>query len=101
MTAQLIDGKAVAAKVQREVSEAAAAFRAEHGRVPALHVILVGDDPGSAVYVRNKERSLAASGLTGHVLHLPASTTEAEIVQHVRGLNADDAVDGILVQLPL
>lgn len=101
MTAQLLDGKAVAATVQREVSQAVAAFQAEHGRVPALHAMLVGDDPGSAVYVRNKERALAASGMTSRVLRLPATTTEAELLQHVRALNSADDVDGILVQLPL
>ncbi|HET6340418.1 MAG TPA: bifunctional 5,10-methylenetetrahydrofolate dehydrogenase/5,10-methenyltetrahydrofolate cyclohydrolase [Polyangiales bacterium] len=101
MTAQLIDGKAIAAKVQREVSESVAAFQAEHGRVPALHAILVGDDPSSAIFVRNKERALAASGMTSQVMRLPATTSEAELVQHVRALNADENVDGILVQLPL
>jgi methylenetetrahydrofolate dehydrogenase (NADP+)/methenyltetrahydrofolate cyclohydrolase len=101
MTAQLIDGKAIAAKVQREVSESAAAFQAEHGRVPALHAILVGDDPSSAIFVRNKERALLASGMTSQVVRLPATTSEAELVQHVRALNADENVDGILVQLPL
>jgi methylenetetrahydrofolate dehydrogenase (NADP+)/methenyltetrahydrofolate cyclohydrolase len=101
MAAQLIDGKAVAQKVQLEVAEGTAAFRAEHGRAPALHAILVGDDPGSAVYVRNKERALAAVGMDGHVLRLPAETSEAEIRRHVEALNVAANVDGILVQLPL
>jgi methylenetetrahydrofolate dehydrogenase (NADP+) / methenyltetrahydrofolate cyclohydrolase len=101
MTAQLIDGKAVAQKVQLEVTQATAAFRAEHGRAPALHAILVGDDPGSAVYVRNKERALAAAGMDGHVLRLPAETSEAELLAHVEALNAAANVDAILVQLPL
>jgi methylenetetrahydrofolate dehydrogenase (NADP+)/methenyltetrahydrofolate cyclohydrolase len=101
MTAQLIDGKAVAAKVQREVSEAVAAFKNEVGRAPALHVVLVGDDPSSAIFVRNKERALAAAGLTSEVVKLPETVTQAELEAQVRRLNEDDRVDGILVQLPL
>jgi methylenetetrahydrofolate dehydrogenase (NADP+)/methenyltetrahydrofolate cyclohydrolase len=101
MTAQLIDGKAVAQKVQREVAEAVAAFSAEHGRAPALHAILVGDDPGSAIYVRNKERALTAVGMSGHVVRLPAEISEPELLAHVEALNANPGVDAILVQLPL
>lgn len=101
MTAQLIDGKAVAQKVQREVAEATAAFRAEHGRAPVLHAILVGDDPASAVYVRNKERALAAAGMDGRVLRLPAEISEKELLAHVEALNLAANVDAILVQLPL
>jgi methylenetetrahydrofolate dehydrogenase (NADP+)/methenyltetrahydrofolate cyclohydrolase len=101
MTAQRIDGRAIAQKVQREVADAVRAFQAKYGRVPALHVILVGEDPGSVVYVRNKERALAESGMQGHVTRLPVETTEAVLLGQVAALNADPGVDGILVQLPL
>jgi methylenetetrahydrofolate dehydrogenase (NADP+) / methenyltetrahydrofolate cyclohydrolase len=101
MAAQRIDGKLVAQKVQREVAEGLDEFRAEHGRVPALHVILVGDDPSSAIYVRNKDRALTALGMKSEVLRLASDTSEADLLAHVAALNASPQVDGILVQLPL
>lgn len=101
MAAQLIDGKQIAQKVQREVAEGVAQFRAEHGRVPLLHAILVGEDPNSAIYVRNKERGLAAAGMGSEVSRLPATTSEAELLTRVDALNAAPHVDAILVQLPL
>jgi methylenetetrahydrofolate dehydrogenase (NADP+)/methenyltetrahydrofolate cyclohydrolase len=101
MTAQLIDGKAIAKKVRAEVQEAASAFAARHGRKPALDVVLVGDDPASLIYVRNKERACAAVGIRGTVHHLPASSALPDVLGLVQELNADPAVDGILVQTPL
>src|SRR3954470_25010661 len=99
--AQIIDGKAVAQKVRDEVKLGVAAFVAAHGRAPGLHVVLVGDDPASAVYVGGKEKAAAEVGLAGKVYRLAGSTTEAELLSLVGQLNADDAVDGILVQFPV
>ena len=96
-----IDGKAIALAVRAQVAERAAAFTREYGRKPGLHVVLVGADAASAVYVRNKERAAEKAGFDGQVHHLPVSTTQDELMTLVRKLNADDAVDGILVQLPL
>lgn len=101
MAADIIDGKALALQVREEVREKAKAFEAAHGRKPGLHVILVGDDPASQVYVRNKERAAAKDGLAGMLHRLPADTTQEALLAKVRELNEDEAIDGILVQLPL
>ncbi len=99
--ARILDGRAIAATVQAEVARDAARFREVHGRAPGLEVILVGDDPASQVYVRNKERAAEKAGIRGAVHRLPASTTQDELLRLLARLNADDAVDGILVQLPV
>ncbi len=99
--ATLIDGKAVAAQVRSEVATRVAAFREQYGRAPGLHVVLAGDDSASNVYVRNKEKAALEVGIAGRVHRLAASVSEAELLALVRNLNADDSVDGILVQLPL
>src|SRR6188768_1349543 len=99
--AQIIDGKAVAQKVRDEVKAGVEAFRAAHGRAPGLHVVLVGDDPASAVYVRNKEKAAEEVGMAGEVYRLPANTSEADVLKLVQELNQNDAVDGILVQFPV
>jgi methylenetetrahydrofolate dehydrogenase (NADP+)/methenyltetrahydrofolate cyclohydrolase len=101
MKARLIDGKAVAQRVRGEVKESAARFAAAHGRPPGLDVVLVGDDPASAVYTRNKEKASNEVGMRGRLHRLPADTSEAEVLALVASLSADEAVDGILVQLPL
>jgi methylenetetrahydrofolate dehydrogenase (NADP+)/methenyltetrahydrofolate cyclohydrolase len=101
MTGSLIDGKAIAEKVKAEVAVRAAAFLATHGRKPGLEVILVGDDPASHVYVKNKEASAGKAGLHGAVHRMPADTSQAALLEKVRELNAADHVDGILVQLPV
>ncbi|MGD0529300.1 MAG: bifunctional methylenetetrahydrofolate dehydrogenase/methenyltetrahydrofolate cyclohydrolase FolD [Polyangiaceae bacterium] len=101
MTARILDGKALAETVRAEVRAGVDAFRARHGRVPGLDVVLVGDDPASAVYTRNKEKASNEVGMRGKLHVLPASTTEEELVALVRRLNADPEIDGILVQLPL
>ncbi len=101
MSARLLDGKAIAARVREEVAREAARFTKEHGRAPGLEVVLVGDDAASQVYVRNKERGAEKTGIRGAVHRLPATTSQAELLALVRNLNHDDAVDGILVQLPL
>jgi methylenetetrahydrofolate dehydrogenase (NADP+)/methenyltetrahydrofolate cyclohydrolase len=99
--AQIIDGKAVAQKVRNEVKAGVEAFRAEHGRAPGLHVVLVGDDQASAVYVASKEKAAAEVGMDGKVYRLPASTSEQELLALVQQLNDNPAVDGILVQFPV
>ena len=101
MAAQIIDGKAVAAQVRDEVTTRAQAFAQAHGRAPGLEVVLVGDDPASQVYVRNKEQAAAKVGIRGKVHVLSATTTAQELKALVGQLNQDPAVDGILVQLPL
>ena len=95
--AHLIDGKTVAASVRAEVAARVAGL----GFQPGLAVVLVGEDPASAVYVRNKDRAAAAAGIAARTIRLPAATTEAALLAEVARLNADPAIDGILVQLPL
>lgn len=101
MAAQIIDGKAVAARVREEVGRRAAAFERARGRQPGLEVVLVGDDPASQVYVRNKERAAGKCGIRGAVHRLPADSSQQRVEELVQKLNADPTVDGILVQLPL
>ncbi|MBO7544433.1 MAG: bifunctional methylenetetrahydrofolate dehydrogenase/methenyltetrahydrofolate cyclohydrolase FolD [Bacteroidales bacterium] len=93
----IIDGKKIAAELRAEVAEKVAGC----ARAPHLAVIVVGDDPASAVYVRNKARACESTGIRNTTIALPAETSEAELLAAIAGLNADDAVDGILVQLPL
>ncbi len=99
--ALLLDGKAVAAKVRAEVAQRAAEFAARHGRPPGLAVVQVGEHPASSVYVRNKRRSSQEAGIASFAHDLPASASEAAILELIRALNHDERVDGILVQLPL
>ena len=99
--AELIDGKALAKEVRAEVKARAEAFKATHNRAPGLDVVLVGEDPASQVYVRNKERAAAKAGIQGRVHRLPAETSEADLLALIFELNGDDHIDGILVQLPL
>jgi len=101
MSAILLDGKAVAAKVRAEVAQRAAEFASRHGRRPGLAVVQVGEDPASSVYVRNKRRSSLEGGIESFAHDLPASAREGEILELVHALNRDERVDGILVQLPL
>ncbi len=101
MPATLIDGKATAARMTAEIAEDAAAFQHATGIVPHLVAVLVGDDPASAVYVRNKQRACEKAGLKSTLHRLPAETTEIQLLELVEQLNADAAVHGILVQLPL
>jgi len=100
MTARILDGKALAKRVRGEVAERVAKVRAR-GVVPCLAVVLVGDDPASAVYVRAKSRDAREAGIEALDHKLPATTTEAELLALVGRLNEDPAVHGILVQLPL
>ncbi|MGJ3648521.1 bifunctional methylenetetrahydrofolate dehydrogenase/methenyltetrahydrofolate cyclohydrolase FolD [Sphingomonas sp. GlSt437] len=101
MTAQIIDGKAAAALLRGRIGVAVTRFVAETGRRPGLAVVLVGDDPASAVYVRNKGKATTEVGMASFEHRLPADTPQADLLDLVARLNADPAVDGILVQLPL
>jgi len=99
--AQIIDGKAVSAKVRAEVAETAGKFEQKYGRKPGLHVILVGDDPASAVYVRNKEVAAEKSNIEGAVHRLSADVSESTVLELIDKLNQDEKIDGILVQFPV
>jgi methylenetetrahydrofolate dehydrogenase (NADP+)/methenyltetrahydrofolate cyclohydrolase len=97
VTARIIDGKAVAAALRAKLARQVATlpFR------PGLAVVLVGDDPASAIYVRAKDRAANAVGIAARTVHLPADTSEEALITHIARLNADPSMDGILVQLPL
>ena len=97
----VLDGKAVAAKVRAEVARRAAELAVKLGRRPGLAVVQVGEDPASRVYVRNKRKAAAETGIESFAYDLPATTSEAELLALVGRLNRDERVDGILVQLPL
>ncbi len=101
MSAEIIDGKAFAANLRARVGEAAAAFEEQAGRKAGLAVVLVGDDPASAVYVRSKGKATVAANMASFEHRLPADTTQDTLIALVQQLNADASVDGILVQLPL
>jgi methylenetetrahydrofolate dehydrogenase (NADP+)/methenyltetrahydrofolate cyclohydrolase len=101
MTAAILDGKALAAEVRGKVAEEAKRISVKLGRKPGLAVVLVGENPASEVYVRNKARSTLEAGMESFEHKLAASTSEADLLALVAKLNTDDKVDGILVQLPL
>ena len=101
MNAKIIDGKAFAASVREKVASHVARLREVHGLQPGLAVVLVGDDPASEVYVRNKGKQTVEVGMLGFEHRLPADTSEAELLSLVQRLNSDPGVHGILVQLPL
>ncbi|WP_019784989.1 bifunctional methylenetetrahydrofolate dehydrogenase/methenyltetrahydrofolate cyclohydrolase [Streptococcus sobrinus] len=101
MTAKIIDGKALAKKMQGQLAEKVAQLKAQHGIVPGLVVILVGDNPASQVYVRNKERSALAAGFTSETVRLSDSISQEELLAVIEKYNQDPAFHGILVQLPL
>jgi methylenetetrahydrofolate dehydrogenase (NADP+)/methenyltetrahydrofolate cyclohydrolase len=101
MTAQLIDGKAFAARVRGQVAEHVARLKQDHGIVPGLAVVLVGEDPASQVYVRSKGKQTVEVGMTSFEHKLDASVSEEELIAVIDQLNADPAVHGVLVQLPL
>ncbi len=101
MTAQIIDGRAIAAEVKAEVRRGVDSLVARGGRRPGLAVVMVGDNPASQVYVRNKRRACEECGITSIAHDLPQSTSEMELLGRIDELDRDDTVDGILVQLPL
>jgi len=99
--AELLEGRPIADAIKKEVRQEVRQLRQQHAIVPRLAAVLVGDDAASAVYVRNKVRACAEVGIDSEKIVLPSSTTSDELLAVVRRLNADDKVDGILVQLPL
>ncbi len=101
MSAEILDGKAIAAKVRAEVAEETEKFVSERGRPPGLAVVRVGDDPASEIYVRGKIKACQEVGFHSEEHHLPQMAETAEVLAAVQRLNADPAIDGILVQLPL
>ena len=101
MAAQIIDGKAIAAKVRAEVAEETKKLKAEKGITPGLTVVRVGDDPASKVYVGGKKKAAEEVGFNGIEIHMPATSTHQEVLDRVLALNEDPSVHGILVQLPL
>ena len=101
MPATIIDGKAIAARLREAVAQEVSEFVRQRGRAPGLATVLVGDDPGSAVYVAGKQRACLEVGMTGVDRRLPAQATFAEIAEELQRLNADPAVSGVLLQLPL
>jgi methylenetetrahydrofolate dehydrogenase (NADP+)/methenyltetrahydrofolate cyclohydrolase len=101
VSASIIDGKAVAAEVRVDVAKQVAAFREQTGRVPGLATVLVGEDPASAVYVSGKQRACAEVGMTPFDRRLPADATYGQVAAELGALTADEAVSGILLQLPV
>jgi 5,10-methylene-tetrahydrofolate dehydrogenase/methenyl tetrahydrofolate cyclohydrolase len=101
MAAQIIDGKQIAARVREEVRQAVAVMKAEKGYAPGLATVLVGEDPASTTYVSSKQKACLESGIQSFGHKLPAEASQAEVEALVASLNADPAVNGILVQLPL
>jgi len=101
MTAEILDGKRVAGEIRAEVAQRVAEFVQCGGPKPTLAAILVGEDPASQVYVRNKNRACEKAGIDGRTLRLPAATSQAELLSTIDQLNQDRSVNGILVQLPL
>jgi len=101
MTAQILDGNAIAARLRRELSASVVRRRELAQRVPGLAVILVGDDPASLIYVRGKQRDCLEVGFKADFRHLPATIDQAELLHQVDELNDDPTIDGILVQAPL
>ena len=97
----IISGKDLSAKLKAQMAGQVATFPEKYGRVPHLVVILVGDDPGSQTYVRNKAKACDVVGIRNTTVRMPADTPEQELLNKIAELNADDSVDGILVQLPL
>ena len=101
MTARIIDGKTIAADLRGKVADSVHRLKRDRGIVPGIAVVLVGEDPASQVYVRTKSNMVASSGMNAYDRKLPANTREAELLEVIAALNADPAVNGILVQLPL
>jgi methylenetetrahydrofolate dehydrogenase (NADP+)/methenyltetrahydrofolate cyclohydrolase len=101
MTARIIDGKAIAKKLRAEYHVRVDQLKSQHGVTPALAVILVGDNPASRSYVRNKITGCRDIGIRSELIELPAAATEEQVLQHIETLNNDPSIHGILVQLPL
>jgi len=101
LTANILDGKALAEEIRREVAMGVAEMQQKHGLTPGLAAVLVGDDPASAIYVRNKRRACDEVGMVSNTILLPADSTNEQVLAQVQALNNDPRFHGILVQLPL
>lgn len=101
MTAKLIDGKSIAADINQEVARDVADLKFRHGFVPGLAVVLVGDDPASTVYVKNKQKAAMEAGMLAEDFRLPTHTSQADVLAQVERLNGDPRFHGVLVQLPM
>ena len=101
MPARIIDGKAIAAEIRKEIAAEVEALKTSKGVAPGLAVVLVGDDPASHTYVRNKEKGCKEVGMHSEVYRLPASTSQAEVLALIERLKVRSEIHGILVQLPL
>jgi len=101
MTAQILDGKALGTKIRREIADEIKQLQHQGERIPGLAVILVGEDPASAIYVRNKRQACEEAGIKSIYHPLPKSTTEDDLIHLIEKLNDDPTIDGILLQLPL
>lgn len=101
MSAKVLDGKKISKEIQAEIKERVAAFVATHHQSPTLAAVLVGEDPASQVYVRNKERACERAGINSRLFRMPAESTTEDVLELIQQLNDDAAVNGILVQLPL
>ena len=101
MSATIIDGKAIAARVREEVAEGVRAFNAQTGRTPGLATVLVGDDPASAIYVGGKQRASEQAGMRAFDVRLPADSTHEQVAERLRELAENEDVSGILLQLPV
>jgi methylenetetrahydrofolate dehydrogenase (NADP+)/methenyltetrahydrofolate cyclohydrolase len=101
MTAKIIDGKAMAAQIREEVKDEVAELTAKYGKAPGLEVILIGDNPASAIYVRNKGRACENVGIRSETHHLPSTVSTKEVLDLIDRLNADETVHGLFVQLPV
>ena len=99
--AEILNGKLVSTKIRTEIKEELLLFKERHGVVPGLAVIIVGENPASVVYVRNKKRACDEVGINSYVIQLPADITESDLISEINRLNSDNGVHGILVQLPL
>ena len=97
----ILSGKELSDRIKSQLAEEVATFPAKYGRVPHLAVVLVGDDPASATYVRNKGKACERIGIKNTTIHLSAETSEEALLEQIRLLNEDEGVDGVLVQLPL
>lgn len=100
-SAQILDGKTLAAKIQTQLKQEIQTLKPQIGRPPGLAVLMVGDNPASAVYVRNKERACAKLGINSFGRHFPTEISQFELTQVIENLNQDPRIDGILIQLPL
>lgn len=101
MTTRILDGKAISAEIRAEIATDVAQFRQRHHVTPCLAAVLVGEDPASEVYVRNKQRACEKAGIQSQLHRMPADSSESDLLARVQQLNEDDQVHGILVQLPL